>query len=97
MKKTKDIDQLCSYCTTDQRLCFLSIDRVTPLLSKINFNLLTILCSCLAWFESGHVKDPDGCFFIHTNAHSLLTDNSLLIAMLTKLVIILHFVLLKWV
>ena len=32
--ENKDDEQLCSYCTADQRLCFRYVDSSFPLLSK---------------------------------------------------------------
>ena len=51
--ENKDVDQLCSNCTADKRLCFRHVDSIVPLLP--NFKLLAIFCSCTDRF----VSDPD--------------------------------------
>ena len=39
--ENKDADRLCSYCESDQRLCFHSTDSTIPLFLIQNFKLLS--------------------------------------------------------
>ena len=66
--ENEDVDQLCSNCTADQRLCFRHTDSTIPLLfiSK-GFKLLALRCDCTAWFVSDLVGNTN-CWFSHSQA-----------------------------
>ena len=58
--ENKDADQLRGNREADQRLCFHYIDSAIPLV--LNFEPLTILCGCTAWFVSDLVGNPEDQF-----------------------------------
>ena len=69
--KNKDTDQLRGNREADQRLCFRYTDSTIPILPKSeiqNFNALTILYGCTAWFVSDLVKKPENRVS-HNEAH----------------------------
>ena len=73
--KTKGADQLCSDCTTDQRLCFCYMDSTIPLLPKSE---ISNFCSCPGGFVSDWVGYPEDRFFPHCgspNEPSVLYPN----------------------
>ena len=64
--ETKGADQqLCSYCSADQCLCFRSIFSMMPLKFFFiqNLKLLAILCGCTAWSVSDLVGNPGTSLF----------------------------------
>ena len=63
--KNKGADQLCSDCTTDQRLCFCYMDSTIPLLPKLE---ISNFCSCPGGFVPDLVGNPDERFS-HIAAH----------------------------
>ena len=60
--ENKDADQLRSYCTADQRLCFRYTDNTIPLLSNPNFKPLAIFSGCTARFVSNLAEHPEDRF-----------------------------------
>ena len=83
----KGTDQLRGNREADQCLCFLYMDRVLPLLAKIqNFTPLAILCGCTALFVSDLVGNPD-CWFCHKAAQmSIKSKAQISFAVTTKLI-----------
>ena len=57
--KNKDADQLCSYCTADQHLCFRYTDSTTPMFSK---SKISVFCACKTWFVSDMLGNPEDQF-----------------------------------
>ena len=60
----KGADQLCSNCTTDQRLCFHFTNTPIPLLHTYNqnFKILALFCECTERFVSDLVGIPEDRF-----------------------------------
>ena len=68
----KGTDQLCSYCTADQCLCFHYIDSAIPL----PFSQLAILCCCTVRFVSDLVGNPKDRFCPDTT-HNICSSMAL--------------------
>ena len=68
--ETKGPDQLCSNCTADLGLCFLSTDSIISLLlNSKNFKFLAFFYDCAGQFVFDLVKNTNYYWFSHAKAH----------------------------
>ena len=60
--QNQNVDQLRSNSEADQRLSFGYMDSVIPFYLNPNFKSLAIFCTCIAWFVSDLVGNPEDQF-----------------------------------